>query len=239
MRKARCSQHGRTDAILLYAFRPREYAIGAIAAASILKHPEVVQAKTKIQTESRIAGAMMDRNRRHRFNSLSHNRSRRRNMATYTIQVLNSSGLEKLRSLHAAPAGYRHRGPADRLHQRLGHVQRHPAAEPIPSPTRLTFAYWAAATMPVGPGTTMGQSGVAAVDTSAQDSVPFIGAVPASFGGHTGGAIVPLTGLSPPATSMRPTDICSGLPGLATCRASPRPSPPSWPNRTIRSTSPP
>lgn len=113
-------------------------------------------------------------------------------MATYTIQVLNSSGFAKSYVLFMPPP---HVAGA------AGHTIVYtnawvtfdsilPSSLDCVTYTDSTFAYWATAVMPVAIGATMGRSGFAAVDVTQRDSVPFIGAVPTGFGTVTpGGAL--------------------------------------------------
>lgn len=113
-------------------------------------------------------------------------------MATYTIQVLNSSGFSKSYVLFMQPPQVTSTGgqPVVYTNAWVTFPGIKPGGYDTLTYTDSTFAYWATATMPVAPGTTMGQSGVAAVDTTAQDSVPFIGAAPTGFGTVTpGGAM--------------------------------------------------
>ena len=110
-------------------------------------------------------------------------------MATYNIQVLNSSGFSKSYILFMQPPQVTSTGgqPVVYTNAWVTFNGIQPGGTDTVTYTDSTFAYWATATMPVGPGTTMGQSGVAAVDITAQDSVPFIGTVPTGFGTVTAG----------------------------------------------------
>ena len=101
-------------------------------------------------------------------------------MATYIIQVLNSSGFSKSYVLFMQPPQVTATGgqPIVYTNAWVTFSGIQPGGTDTVTYTDSTFAYWATATMPIAPGTTMGQSGVAAVDTTAQDSVPFIGTVP-------------------------------------------------------------
>jgi hypothetical protein len=113
-------------------------------------------------------------------------------MATYIIQVLNSSGFSKSYVLFMQPPQVTATGgqPIVYTNAWVTFSGIQPGGTDTVTYTDSTFAYWATATMPIAPGTTMGQSGVAAVDTTAQDSVPFIGTVPTGFGTVTpGGAL--------------------------------------------------
>ncbi len=113
-------------------------------------------------------------------------------MATYTIEVLNSSGFAKSYVIFMQPPQVSATGGQPVVYSNAwvtfnGILQ---GGTDSVTYTDSTFAYWATATMPVGPGTTMGQSGVAAVDITQADSVPFIGSVPTGFGTVTpGGAM--------------------------------------------------
>jgi hypothetical protein len=113
-------------------------------------------------------------------------------MATYNIQVLNSSGFAKSYVLFMQPPQVSATGGQPVVFTNAwvtfnGILQNSTDSVTY---TDSTFAYWATATMPVAPGTTMGQSGFAAVDTSQQDTVPFMGAAPIGFGAAThGGAM--------------------------------------------------
>lgn len=112
-------------------------------------------------------------------------------MATYTIKVLNSSTFTKSYVLFMQPPQVTSTGgqPVVYTNAWVTFSGIQPNSTDTVVYTDSTFAYWATATMPVGPGTTMGQSGFAAVDTTAQDSVPFIG-TPTGFGPVTpGGAM--------------------------------------------------
>jgi hypothetical protein len=113
-------------------------------------------------------------------------------MATYNIQVLNSSGFAKSYVVFMQPPAVAATGgqPVVFSNAWVTFNGIQPNGTDAIQYTDSTFAYWATATMPIAPGTTMGQSGVAAVDTRAQDSVPFIGTVPIGFGPVTlGGAM--------------------------------------------------
>jgi hypothetical protein len=113
-------------------------------------------------------------------------------MATYNIHVLNSSGFTKSYVLFMQPPQVTATGgqPVVYTNAWVTFDSVLPNGMDSVTYTDSTFAYWATATMPVGPGTTMGQSGFAAVDTSQQDSVPFAGATPVGFGTvSTGGAM--------------------------------------------------
>jgi hypothetical protein len=113
-------------------------------------------------------------------------------MATYTIRVLNSSGFAKSYVIFMQPPTVASTGGQPIVYSNawvtFNGIQ--PGSTDTVMYTDETFAYWATATTPVAPGTTMGQSGVAAVDTTQQDSVPFIGTIPTGFGPLThGGAM--------------------------------------------------
>lgn len=113
-------------------------------------------------------------------------------MATYDIRVLNNSGYAKSYVLFMQPPQVSSTGGQPVIYTNawvtFNGIQ--PSGTDHVTYTDSTFAYWATATMPVAPGTTMGQSGFAAVDVSQQDSVPFIGTTPIGFGTVTpGGAM--------------------------------------------------
>jgi hypothetical protein len=111
--------------------------------------------------------------------------ARRRNtMATYTIQVLNSSGFAKSYFLFVEPPHVTSAGSPVVVYSNAWVTFDGILPNGIDSVTYndATFAYWATAVMPVAAGATMGRSGFAAVDVTQQDSVPFIGAVPTGFG---------------------------------------------------------
>lgn len=113
-------------------------------------------------------------------------------MATYNIQVLNSSGFAKSYVLFMQPPQVTSTGgqPVVYTNAWVTFNGIQPSGTDSVAYTDSTFAYWATATLPVAVGTTMGQSGFAAVDTSQQDSVPFIGTSPIGFGPVTqGGAM--------------------------------------------------
>jgi hypothetical protein len=110
-------------------------------------------------------------------------------MATYTIRVLNSSGFAKSYVVFMQPPVVSATGGQPTVFSNawvtFNGVTN--GSSDYVTYTDQTFAYWATAITPVAPGTTMGQSGVAAVDVTAQDSVPFIGSVPTGFGAVTAG----------------------------------------------------
>ncbi len=105
-------------------------------------------------------------------------------MATYSIQVLNSSGLAKSYVVFMQPPRVVAAGDDPVVHSNAWVVFTSilpGGADTIAYPGS-TFAYWATAMMPIVPGTTMGDHGVAAVSSENQDSVRFIGKPPAGFG---------------------------------------------------------
>jgi len=104
-------------------------------------------------------------------------------MATYTINVLNSSGFAKSYVVFMKPPIVTATGgqPVIYTNAWVTFNGVKPGSSDKIVYTDLTYAYWATATMPVAPGTTMGQSGVAAVDTAQQDSVTFAGGSPIGF----------------------------------------------------------
>ena len=110
-------------------------------------------------------------------------------MATYTIEVLNSSGFAKSYVIFMQPPQVSSTGGQPVVYSNawvtFNGIQ--PSGTDNITYTDSTYAYWATATMPIAPGTTMGQSGFAAVNTATQDSVPFIGTSPIGFGTVTHG----------------------------------------------------
>ena len=119
-------------------------------------------------------------------------------MATYTVQVLNSSGFAKSYVLFMPPPPVTGAGGNTVVYTNAWVTFDSILPNGIDSVTYtdLTFAYWATAVMPVAIGATMGRSGFAAVDVTQQDSVPFIGAVPTGFGTVTpGGALAGAYGI--------------------------------------------
>lgn len=113
-------------------------------------------------------------------------------MATYTIQVLNSSGFAKSYVLFMQPPQVTSTGGQPVIYTNAWVTFNGilPGGTDTVTYTDSTFAYWATATLPIAPGTTMGQSGVAAVDTTNQDSVPFVGSGNIGFGAVTPGGAV-------------------------------------------------
>ncbi|WP_426615952.1 hypothetical protein [Bradyrhizobium sp. McL0616] len=105
-------------------------------------------------------------------------------MATYTIRVLNSSGFTKSYVLFMQPPQVTSTGGQPVVYTNawvtFGSIR--PGSNDTVTYTDETYAYWATATLPIAPGTTMGQGGVAAVDTSKNDSVPFVGSGAIGFG---------------------------------------------------------
>jgi hypothetical protein len=113
-------------------------------------------------------------------------------MTTYSISVLNSSGFAKSYVVFMAPPQVTSTGGNPEVFSNAwvtfpGILQ---GGTDSVTYTDATFAYWATAMLPVAPGTTMGQSGSAAVNTATQDSVSFAGAAPVGFSAVThGGAM--------------------------------------------------
>jgi hypothetical protein len=104
-------------------------------------------------------------------------------MTTYSISVLNSSGFSKSYVVFMEPPRVTSTGGNPDVYPNAwvtfnGLMQ---GGTDSVTYTDATFAYWATATIPVAPGTTMGQSGVAAVNTATQDSVTFVGTTPVGF----------------------------------------------------------
>lgn len=113
-------------------------------------------------------------------------------MAKYTIKVLNNSGFAKNYVLFMQPPAVTSTGGQPVVYSNAWVTFNGilPGGTDTVEYTDETFAYWATATMPVAPGTTMGQSGAAAVDVTQQDSVTFAGTIPIGFGTVTpGGAM--------------------------------------------------
>lgn len=110
-------------------------------------------------------------------------------MASYTVKVPNSSGFAKSYALFMPPPQLSAAGGQPTVYTNAWVTFSGILPNGIDTITYsdTTFAYWATATLPMGPGATMGQSGFAAVSVAKQDSVPFIGAVPAGFGQVTAG----------------------------------------------------
>jgi hypothetical protein len=110
-------------------------------------------------------------------------------MATYTIHVLNSSGFSKSYVVFMQPPQVSSTGGQPVVYSNawvtFSGIQPNGTDNIIYTDT--TYAYWATVNTPIAPGTTMGQSGFAAVNTATQDSVPFIGASPTGFGPVTPG----------------------------------------------------
>jgi hypothetical protein len=113
-------------------------------------------------------------------------------MATYDIRVLNNSGFAKSYVLFMQPPQVSATGGQPVVYSNAWVTFNgiKPSGTDHVIYTDSTFAYWATATLPIAPGTTMGQDGFAAVDVSLKDSVPFIGTTPIGFGTVTpGGAM--------------------------------------------------
>jgi hypothetical protein len=113
-------------------------------------------------------------------------------MAKYTIKVLNNSGFAKNYVLFMQPPAVTSTGGQPVVYSNAWVTFNGilPGGTDTVEYTDETFAYWATATMPIAPGTTMGQSGAAAVDVTLQDSVTFAGTTPIGFGTVTpGGAM--------------------------------------------------
>lgn len=110
-------------------------------------------------------------------------------MATYSIKVLNSSGFGKSYVLFMQPPMVTSTGGQPVIYTNAWVTFNGilPNGNDTVNYTDETYAYWATATLPIAPGTTMGQSGAAAVDTTTKDSVPFVGAGTIGFGPVTAG----------------------------------------------------
>jgi hypothetical protein len=108
-------------------------------------------------------------------------------MTSYSIQVKNSSAFRKSYVVLMQPPAVSTNGrqPVVYSNAWVTFVGVEPGKFESVTIVDSTFAYWATATMPVAPGTTMGQGGAAAIDITAQDSVLFIGTNPAGFGSVT------------------------------------------------------
>lgn len=98
-------------------------------------------------------------------------------MATYTLKVLNNSGFNKnyvwfMQSPKVISTGA---DPQVYTNAWVTFTGVTPGSTDTVTYTDETYAYWATATTPIGPGSSMGQSGTAAANTATQDSVTFLG----------------------------------------------------------------
>lgn len=98
-------------------------------------------------------------------------------MAKYTLKVHNNSGFNKSYVLFMQPPKAIAKGGQPHVFANAWvtfHGITNGSTDSV-TYTDETYAYWATATMPIGPGSTMGQSGTAAVNTATSDSVNFLG----------------------------------------------------------------
>jgi hypothetical protein len=110
-------------------------------------------------------------------------------MAKYNIEVLNSSGAAKSYVIFMQPPQVASTGGQPVVYSNAWVTFNGilPNGTDNVTYTDSTYAYWATAIMPIAPGTTMGQSGFAAVNTATQDSTTFVGTAPIGFGPVTPG----------------------------------------------------
>lgn len=102
----------------------------------------------------------------------------RLSMTTYSLKVLNTSGFNKNYVLFMEPPIVTSSGGQAQVYTNAWVTFSGVNNNSVDSVTYTdeTFAYWAKATVPIGPGSMMGQSGFAPANAGTKDSVSFFGA---------------------------------------------------------------
>lgn len=100
-------------------------------------------------------------------------------MTTYTLQVLNTSGFNKDYVLFMQAPTVTSSGGSAQVYTNAWVTFSGVTNNSVDMVTYTdqTFAYWAKATVPIGPGSTMGQSGFVPASTATKDSVTFLGSM--------------------------------------------------------------
>lgn len=108
---------------------------------------------------------------------------------TYTVKVLNASGFAKCYALFMPPPQLGAGGGQPTVWTNVWVTFTAVLPNGIDSITYTdqTFAYWTTSTQSADLGTTVGQSGFAAVSAATSDSVAFAGTAPVGFGQVTAG----------------------------------------------------